>query len=135
VPSLSDSDQRERIMDRREKIRLYKETPRPAGVFRIVNTTNGKSLLGSSPDLPGMLNRQRFQLENGSHPDRELQNDWNNLGSDVFTFEILDKLEPPKEPGYDPSEDLRALKQLWLDKYTESGEPLYSQSRRDRSGR
>jgi hypothetical protein len=37
------------------------------------NTANGESLVGTSPDLPGMLNRQRFQLERSSHPDPELQ--------------------------------------------------------------
>ena len=86
--------------------------------------------MGSSPDLPGIINRQGFQLQNGSHPDRELQKDWNDLGSDAFKFETLDKLEPSNEPGFDPSEDLRVLKQMWLEKFMESGEPLYVQSKR-----
>jgi hypothetical protein len=68
--------------------------------------------------------RQRFQLEHGSHPDRELQKDWNEFGSDVFTFEAIDQREPSKEPGYDPSEDLGVLMQMWLDTLRKSGEPL-----------
>jgi hypothetical protein len=117
-------------IDRKARLREYKETPRPAGVYRIRNTAAGKSLVGSTPDLPGMLNRQRFQLNHGSHPDRELQKDWNELGSDAFEFEVLDRLEPKDEPDYDPTEDLRVLKEMWLQKLTGSGEPLYRESQR-----
>ena len=75
-------------MDRKELTRKYKMTPRPAGVYRVHNSVNGMSLVGSSPNLPGMLNRQRFQLEHGSHPDLELQEDWNKCGPTAFTFEV-----------------------------------------------
>jgi hypothetical protein len=115
-------------LDRKEIIRKYKETPLPAGVYRVRNNVNGKSLVGSSANLPGILNRQRFQLERGSHPDRELQKDWKEFGSNAFTFEIIDQLEPPKDSDYNPSEDLRVLMQMWLDKLRDSGEPLYDRS-------
>jgi hypothetical protein len=115
-------------IDRKARIREYKETRRPAGIYRVRNTATGKSLIGSSVNLPGMLNRQRFQLEHGSHPDQELQQDWKELGPDAFAFETLDLLKPPDEPTYDPTADLRVLKELWLEKLTESGEPLYQQS-------
>ena len=117
-------------IDRKARIREYKETPPPAGVYRVRNTATGKSLVGSTANLPGMLNRLRFQLEHGSHPDRELQRDWNELGPDAFEFEALDRLEPQDAPTYDPTEDLRVLKEMWLEKLTASGEPLYRQSGR-----
>jgi hypothetical protein len=116
--------------DRKARIREYKETSQPAGIYRVRNTTTGKSLVGSTVNLPGMLNRQRFQLEHGSHPDRELQKDWDELGPDAFEFEALDRLEPRDEPAYDPAEDLRVLKEMWLEKLMIVGEPLYRQSRR-----
>jgi hypothetical protein len=117
-------------MDRKDLIRKYKENPPPAGVYRIRNAVNGMSVVGTSPNLPGMLNRQRFQLEHGSHPLRELQSDWNALGPEAFIFETLDQLEPSSEAGYDPSEDLRVLVQMWLDKLEASGEALYEPSKR-----
>ena len=117
-------------IDRKARIREYKETTTPAGVYRIRNTATGKSLVGSTANLPGLLNRQRFQLENGSHPDRELQSDWNELGPGAFEFEVLDRLEPKTEPTYDPIAELCVLKEMWLQKLTDSGEPLYRQSRR-----
>jgi hypothetical protein len=117
-------------IDRKARIREYKETPRPAGVYRVRNSVTGKSLIGSTTDLPGMLNRQRFQLENSSHPDRELQRDWNELGPDKFEFETLDLLKPRDEPTYDPTEDLAVLKKMWIEKLTALGETLYPQSKR-----
>jgi hypothetical protein len=120
-----------RRADRKARVREALETPRPAGVYRIRSTRSGKTLLGSSPNLPGILNRQRFQLENSSHPDKELQADWNALGPDAFTFETLDLLKPSDDPGYDSTEDLRTLKTMWLEKLAASGVPLYRQSSRD----
>jgi RimJ/RimL family protein N-acetyltransferase len=114
--------------DRKALVREYLETPRPAGVYRVLNKASGKSLLGSSPNVPGVVNRQRFQLENGSHPDKELQADWNALGPDAFTFETLDLLKPSDDPGYDSTEDLRTLKTMWLEKLAASGVPLYPRS-------
>jgi hypothetical protein len=117
-------------IERKACIRQYKETPRPAGMFRVRNTATGKSLVGSTANLPGMLNRHRFQLQNGSHPSRELQADWNALGPDAFEFEVLDQLKPSAEPDYDATEDLQVLKELWLEKLMASGELLYREAGR-----
>lgn len=120
-------------MDRVERKafnREYKNTPRPIGIYRVRNSVTGKSLVGSSTNLPGMLNRQRFQLANGLHPDRELQRDWNELGADAFEFETLDQLKPSEEPGCDPTDDLAALKDMWIEELTKSGDELYQRSKR-----
>jgi hypothetical protein len=86
------------------------------GVYQIRNTVNGKVLIGTSVDVPSILNRLRAQLRSGSHRNRDLQQDWNALGPDAFAFEILDTLPPSDRPAYDPSDDLRALEALWLEK-------------------
>ena len=117
-------------IDRKARIREYKETLLPAGVFRIRNTATGKSLVGSTANLPGALNRHRFQLERGSHPSRELQTDWNALGADSFEFEVLDRLKPADKPGYDATEDLQVLKELWIEKLKATGELLYREAGR-----
>ncbi len=118
------------MTERKELTRTYKQTPRPAGVYRVRNDARGVSLVGTSQDLPGILNRQRFQLEMGSHPDKELQGDWNVLGPTAFTIEVLDEIEPSDAPDYDPAEDLEMLKELWLDKLTAAGEEFYPFTRR-----
>ncbi|MBP7274976.1 MAG: GIY-YIG nuclease family protein [Kiritimatiellae bacterium] len=116
-------------IDRKQLIREYKETPRPAGVYRVHNTVRGKTFIGSSTNLPGILNRHRFQLEHGSHMDHDLQRDWNELGPEAFEFEVLDTLAPKKELDYDPTEDLAVLLDLWTDKIAATGELLYGRKR------
>ena len=66
-------------IDRKARIREFEETPRPAGVCRVRNTVRGRSLVGSSANLPGILKRHRFELDGGSPRDRQLQLDWNEL--------------------------------------------------------
>ena len=117
-------------MDRKEKIRQYKETPLPAGIFRVKNIQSSKSFIGSSTNLPGMLNRQRFQLDNDSHVNRELQRDWKELGSDAFVFEILDQLEPSDDPNRNQAEELQVLLDMWSDKLLASGEQLYGKPKK-----
>ncbi len=111
-------------------LRTYKENPRPAGLFAVRNMAEGTLFVGASTDLPGILNRQRFQLELGSHPDKALQADWNRLGPELFAFEVLDELSVSTEPGYDPREDLAVLCEMWLGKLSSAGQSLYPTSAR-----
>lgn len=115
---------------RKELIRAYKETARPAGLFVVRNVKSGRMLVGKSTDLPGMLNRQQLQLEMGSHPDKELQADWSSLGPDTFTIEVLDTLDIPEEGTADLPEELAELKEMWLERLDAAGSDLYPMSRR-----
>lgn len=130
IKTLEPRAREERALDRKAMVRQYKENPRPAGVFGVRNTAENVLLLGVSADLPGMLNRQRFQLEMGSHPDKALQADWVRLGPDAFVIEVLDELEMPKEPGHDPRDDLATLRDMWLDRMKREGQALYPTSMR-----
>lgn len=49
-----------------------------------------------------------------AHRNHALQQDWNEMGPEAFAFEVVDLLKPKEDLGYDPSEDLRALEDLWL---------------------
>jgi len=118
------------MTDRKDLVRKYKETPRPMGVYRILNSANGKALVGSSRDIPGKLNRHRAQLRLKAHGNEELQRDWEDFGPDAFAFETLDLLEPPREPGYDPTQDLEVLEDLWLQKLQPFGDRGYNRKGR-----
>jgi len=120
-------------MDRKALTRQYKETPRPMGVFRVHNTAADRSFVGTSRDLPSMLNRQRFQLDHGSHPNRALQEDWNRLGPEAFAFEVLDTLDPADRSESDLSDDLAVLEELWLQKLLPYGERGYNAERKPAS--
>ncbi len=101
---------------KKELKRQYLDNPPPMGVFQIRNTKNNKVFIGCSENLPGMLNRYRFQLKLGSHRNKDLQSDWNEFGQDAFVFEILDVLEPKTDPDWNSEKDLLELKELWLEK-------------------
>jgi hypothetical protein len=105
----------------------YKEKPPAMGVYAVRNKANGKVLVGSSLNLPGGLNRLRFELTrigHRAHP--ALQEDWNRFGEDSFTFEVLDVLPPPEEPGVDVREELKVLEALWLERLRPYGDAGYN---------
>ncbi|MBI1817474.1 MAG: GIY-YIG nuclease family protein [Deltaproteobacteria bacterium] len=96
------------------------------GIFAVRNRTNGKILLGASLNLPGSLNRTRFQLQHGSHKIAALQQDWTTYGADGFSFEVLDELPPVEDKSHDYREDLNTLESLWLDKLRPYGDAGYN---------
>jgi len=96
------------------------------GVYRVHNTVNGRSLVGTSRDLPSILNRERAELKLGGHRNKQMQADWNEMGASAFMFEVLDTLSvPADQPNYDPAHDLRVLEALWLERLKPFGEHGY----------
>jgi hypothetical protein len=79
-----------------------------AGVFRLVNTVNGKMLIESTPNMYGAWNRIRFGLQTGLLDNPELQKEWNEYGEEQFVFEVLDTWSP--EAGVEPSPKERRLR-------------------------
>ena len=117
-------------VDRRKLRREYKESYRPMGVYQVRNKVNGKVMIASSPNLPAIFNRLRMELDSGSclrHP--ELQKDWKELGAEAFELEVLEELEPPQAPGWDPSDDLQALLELMCEQRQPYGERGYNRKR------
>lgn len=104
----------------------YQQTPRPMGILLIRNNQSDKVFLVSSPNLPGAINRHRSQLKLGGHPNKELQADWNQLGSDAFAFEIVDELSPGSDLKQDYRGELTSLEDLWLEKLQPFGERGYN---------
>jgi hypothetical protein len=105
---------------RKAHIRAYREAVRPMGVWRVRSTVSGHGVMGTSRDLPSMLNRQRAQLSGGAHPDKALQEEWDRRGTDAFVFEVLDTLKPRDDPGYDPTGDLEELARIWRERLGQS---------------
>jgi hypothetical protein len=104
----------------------YQGSTRPMGVFLIRNNLNDKLFLGAGLDLHGIINRHKFQLKNGTHPNKQLQTDWNQLGSDNFAFEIVDELKPREGVEFDYRQELDFLETLWLEKLQPFGDRGYN---------
>jgi group I intron endonuclease len=111
-------------LDKKEVRQKYKQTIQPMGVYQIKNLKNGKIFIGSAKNLPGKINSHKFQLKNGLHNNRSLQNDYNDQGEAGFVFEILDYLDPKDDPNIDYTKELNLLEEMWLEKlrpYDEKG--------------
>jgi len=116
------------VKTRKEIHREYKERVKPSGVFQIKNIANGKVLLGSSLNLEGLLNRNRFMLRSNGHPNKELQNDWNELSPDQFIFEILETVQIRDDPHFNLKDELTLLEEIWLEKLQPFGARGYNSS-------
>ena len=111
---------------KKDIIREYKERKKPSGVFQVKNTVNGKVLLGSSLNLEGVWNGQRFKLSIGVHRNKELQKEWNEFGPDKFVFEILEVVNAKDSPDFNLDDELTLLEQIWLENLQPFGERGYN---------
>ncbi|QJR36740.1 GIY-YIG nuclease family protein [Gemmatimonas groenlandica] len=113
--------------DRKALARDYKGSRRPMGVYCVRNLQTGETLIGRSIDLPAILNRERTSLRFGGHPIRRLQQDWNALGPDAFTFDVLDTLTWPDDaPDFDPTDELVLLEAMWRERMQPDGAGNYA---------
>ena len=123
-------------MDKKKALKTeYKQSFRKMGVYQIRNLTNEKTLVGSSLNLDGILNRHKFQLKMGGHKNIGLQKDWNELGSENFAFEILEELFPRENPDYNYQGDLECLEDLWLEMLKPYEEKGYNERKKTRGER
>jgi hypothetical protein len=113
-------------MDKKEIKNQYKQSPPKMGVYKVENLANGKIFISSGLNVQGKINSIKFQLNHGSYPNRELQNDFNSSGESNFKFEIIDYLDPKDEPGYDHTSDLKVLELMWIEKLQPFGEKGYN---------
>ena len=112
--------------------REYKERKKPAGIFQVKNTINGKVLLGSSLNLEGPLNSHKFMLTIGKHRNEALQKEWNESGPDKFVFEILEVVKVKDDPDFNLSDELTLLEEIWIEKLQPFGERGYNTEKRIR---
>lgn len=121
--------------NKKQLAREYKHQPLTLGVFVIRNTVNDKIFLASGQNLNGIINRHRFDLLHGSHKNKELQADWNELGPAKFAFEIVEQLEPPSSGHFDAKQEVRAMEDMWLEELKPFGERGYNEPKVTRTER
>jgi len=121
-----------KVKSRRELNREYTERVKPAGVYQVKNPANGKVLLCSSLNLEGPLNRHKFMLKIGSHLNKDLQKDWDELGAVKFVFEILEQVQVKDDPNFNLKDELTLLEMIWLEKLQPFGERGYNVNERIR---
>ncbi|WP_371363566.1 hypothetical protein SRRS_44460 [Sporomusa rhizae] len=116
-------------MDKRRELKMvYKETPRPMGVYQIKNCTNGKILVGSSMNVPAKCNSDKFQLNYKVHRNAALQADWNKNSPEDFSFEVLETIKAEEIPQEDWRAAVKKLEEKWLNTLQPYGEKGYNKS-------
>lgn len=110
--------------NKKELQAAYKERKVIGGIYVIKNTSNEKMLLQSTADLQGSRNRYEFTRKIGSFTHLKLQEDWRELGSAAFQFEVLEELEKMEtQTTREFADDLKTLFEIWFEKL--DSEKLY----------
>ena len=78
----------------------------------------------STPNLK-TINGREIELNNGTHRNKLLQDEWKQYGKDAFVFEVLEILEPPEEGYFDTKEELKKLEKKWMEKLQPYGDKGY----------
>ncbi|WP_052702786.1 GIY-YIG nuclease family protein [Paenibacillus beijingensis] len=86
---------------RKMLVAQYQEQEREMGVYRIVNRKNGRSFIDSTLNMKGAWQRDRFMLDMGGHPNKELQQEWKATGGEGFEFELLEIYDPGEKVTFD----------------------------------
>jgi group I intron endonuclease len=74
---------------RNNMIITFPNTLLKSGIYRIINTINGKSYIGSSSNLPKRKIGHFCNLRCNKHNNKHLQSAWNKYGEPAFVFEVL----------------------------------------------
>lgn len=98
--------------------RVFHDASNLGGVYRILNTENGRVYYGSTGVFYKRANAHDNDLKMGRHLNKFLQNDYNKCGGDAFLFEVLKTV---------PEKDVRlAAEQIFLDEHYDDQKQCYN---------
>ncbi|MFA7672443.1 MAG: GIY-YIG nuclease family protein [Clostridia bacterium] len=115
-------------MDRRKELKeQYKNSKPDMGVIIIKSEKSRKCYLEATRNIKGAINKSQFTLDMGSHINKELQKDWNELGASSFKIMILEKLDyDENKQDHDYREELAILRLMCIEKLSEEGILVYN---------
>lgn len=111
---------------RKELKDAYKQMKTPMGVFQIRNIATNKILVDHSTDMASKWNRHKTELKFGSHRNKALQKDWNDLGEAQFVFEVLSELKMPDAENVNYRKELQTLQLMVLEELHIPNEGRYT---------
>jgi hypothetical protein len=99
---------------RKELLEQYKEIKTYMGVIKITNNVNGKIYVTAYRNLKNQWLSVQGQLDMGRFANLQLQKDWNEFGSEAFTYDVLE--EKVTDEVIDMRWELKKMQKPWLDK-------------------
>lgn len=97
---------------------IYGTHANQSGIYRIINTKNGRIYIGSTRRFKGRAKSHRADLEANRHKNTYLQNDFNKCGTECFIFEVLEVI--------DSKEELLCREQYWIDRLYDNQKKCYN---------
>lgn len=112
-------------MSNKKELRAqYEQRKVIGGVYRFMNSKNGKFYLQSTDDIQGTRNMFQFAQMTNSCNIPPLQRDWSEFGKDAFQLEELELLEKTETQTREEfAQDIKTLMEMWKEKL--SGESQY----------
>ncbi|MFA8342775.1 MAG: GIY-YIG nuclease family protein [Rhodothermaceae bacterium] len=97
------------MIDRKKIKKEYKETVRAAAVYVVINKENKRVFIGKTRTPATVLARLNFELERGSHPHKNMIEDYNVCGKNNFDVKIYTELDISKLEEDEVGEKLNQL--------------------------
>ncbi len=105
--------------ERKKELTLeYKSRIISGGVYKITNTANGWYWLKADLNIQGQKNRFKFSKKTDSCVQLRLKKDWDQYGTQAFTFEILEEIEmKDTQTLKEFKDDLLVLEEMWAERF------------------
>ena len=114
------------MKSKKEIKQAYKSLKFSAGIFQIKNIQLNKIYLQTTLDLDRAFNADLFKLNAGMHPNKCLQQDWNDTGADNFEFKSYDELKVNDTLSTaEINQELKTLLEIHLTELKENGQSIY----------
>jgi hypothetical protein len=103
------------MQNKKQLIAEYKNRKQIGGICKITNIQTKRVLVYIATDIEAAKNLFDFSKKTGSCINPKLENDWTKYGSDLFTFEIIEKLEKNiEQTSKEFTEDLNELLKMYI---------------------
>lgn len=107
---------KEFVMDKGQRKAMadaYKQRRPEKGVVELRCIATGERFLGTASDTAVAYNSLQAKLGGGLHPNKRLQQLWNEHGEEGFAFAVVQTIDYD-DPAEVTLDDLRALRELCL---------------------
>lgn len=102
----------------------YDGKSRKSGVYKIINTKNGRIYIGKASRFKERWTKHVSKLRNNGHKNKFLQNDWNKCGEKWFEFYVVEVVEHPDKKTANSNRNLAEEK--WIAKYYDGQKQCYN---------
>ncbi|GAB5375946.1 MAG: GIY-YIG nuclease family protein [Acuticoccus sp.] len=99
---------------RKAAINVYRDRKVVAGIYAVRCAASNEVWVGRAPDVPAIGNRLRFELGQGAHRHRAMQDAWRRHGADNFSIDLVERLDPD-DLGLAMNRVLKARHAFWVE--------------------